>query len=256
MSFLDRVSSGIQPQPPRLLLYGTEGIGKTSFGASMPAPIFIDAEGGSAHVNAARAQGVTSYGALMEVIGGLYTEEHPFQTLVVDTVDWLEGLINAETIRRHPVTSKGKAVRHLRDYGWGDGYVYARGIWSEFLEGCDALREHRGMSICLLAHYKVKTVSAPDLDDYQCYTLSMGSDRITELLIQWADAVLFARDKVATRQSEDRTRAVNTGERVLCTTRRATHDAKNRYSLPDEIPFDRQAWATLSSHIQNYYTRS
>jgi hypothetical protein len=247
----------MKPQPPRILLYGTEGIGKTTFGASLPSPIFIDAEGGSAHVDVARFPAIADYAGIMGAMGCLYTEPHEFRALVVDTVDWLEAIINAETLRRHPVTSKGKRVSHLRDYGWGDGYAYALGIWQEFLQACDALRTHRGMIICLLAHYQQKTVSAPDLDDYQCYTLRMGSPRVGELLIQWADAVLFARDKVVTRQTDDRTRAVNTGERVMHTSRRATHDAKNRYDLPDELPFDRQAWATLSQKINDYYsTRS
>lgn len=252
MSYLASVISGVQPKPPRLLLYGTEGIGKTTFGASLPSPIFIDAEGGSDHVSAARFPRLGSYGEIMVALTELFQTEHSFQSLVIDTADWLEDLINAETIRRHPVTSKGRAVRHLRDYGWGDGYQYALSIWSEFLAGLDALRD-RGMIICILAHYHVRTIKAPDLDDYDTYTLKMSNRQVSEYLVQWADAVLFAKDKVATRQTEDRNRAVNTGERIIYTTRRATHDAKNRYGLPDELPFDRNAWATLSSYISNHY---
>jgi hypothetical protein len=252
-TFLDRIQQGRTPQPPRLLLYGTEGIGKTTFGASLPSPIFIDAEGGSAHVATSRFPHLPTYSEVMGAIVELYHENHNYKTLVIDTIDWLEELVSQETIRRHPTTSKGKRVAHLRDYGWGDGYQYALGIWKELLDGLDALRHQKGMIICLLAHYQIKRISAPDVDDYDVYTLKLSNKAVSDVVVQWVDALLFAKDKIATRVTEDRNRAVNTGQRVLYTTRKATHDAKNRFDLPEEIPFDQQAWATLSNHIATYY---
>ncbi|MDR0869400.1 MAG: ATP-binding protein [Planctomycetaceae bacterium] len=49
MSLLQTIQTGKAQAPPRLLIYGTEGIGKSTFGASAPKPIFIPTEDGLDH---------------------------------------------------------------------------------------------------------------------------------------------------------------------------------------------------------------
>ena len=54
--------------------------------------------------------------------------------------------------------------------------------------------------------------------------------------------------KVHTKQTEEgfdktRTRGIGTGDRIIRTTERPAHMAKNRMSLPEEMPLDFRAYA-------------
>lgn len=253
MSFLERISKGQIRKPPRVIVHGVNGIGKSTLAASMPSPLFIDAEKGSLQLSVDRAPELKTYDDLTGLIGDLFVSDHPYKTLVIDTVDWLEGLIIAEVIKRKPTTSKGKAVISIEDYGWGEGYKHAREVLLEILQGFDALRDEKNMGICLLAHTTLRTMQRPDIDDFQVYTVKSNNKQTGELLIEWSDLTMFACDEIRTREKDDRAKAVNTGRRVVYTTRMATHDAKNRYNLPPEITFDFNAWQTISNLIDQFY---
>lgn len=233
MSLLTQVHVGRQPAPRRVMLYGIQGVGKSSFASCAPQPIFLPTEDGLGEIDCHRVPLLESFDQMLIALSELYTEPHEYRTVVVDSLDWLERLIWADICAR-------RNVKSIEDIPYAKGYVFALENWRQFLEGLSALRNQRGMTVVLLAHAKIERFENPETDTYDRYVPRLH--RTASALIQeWCDEVLFATYKVYTKTSEEgfnRTRAqgIGSGERILRTSERPAHVAKNRLRLPDELP--------------------
>jgi len=245
---LDLIQRGRQRQPPRLVVYGPEGIGKSSFGAGSPNPIFLPLEDGLGEIDCARFPLARSYDEFLQYLGTVISGDHDFQTVVIDTLDWLEKLIWANVCRRFQVAHIEKA-----DGGYARGYNHALTEWKEVLEGLDLCRA-RGMAVVLLAHAKVERFEDPETQAYDRYTLRLHK-HADATIREWSDAVLFATQKFRV-QTEDagfnKTRGIakavgpDGGERVLRCTRSPACTAKNRYGITGEIPL---SWDEFAKHL-------
>jgi hypothetical protein len=231
--------------PPRLVLYGTEGIGKSTFGAGAPAPIFIPTEDGLGEIDCHKFPLARSLAEVTADLADLYREAHDYQTVVVDSLDWLERLIWDEVCREYGVKSIEKA-----DGGYAKGYMHALTPWREILTGLDALRSERGMVVILIAHAKVEKFEDPESAAYDRYSPRLHK-HATALVTEWADAVLFATRRFRTQTEEsgfNRTRTIaaplgaDGGERIIRTAGSPACIAKNRYGLPAELPL---SWNAL-----------
>lgn len=247
MELMKQIVTGKQALPRRVMVYGVHGIGKTTFGAMAPNPIFIQTEDGLANLEAPRFPLATAFDDVMAAVMGLYSEQHDYRTVVVDSADWLEQLIWKEIVRRRPTTDRGRDVTSIEDYGFAKGYVYALEPWREVLDGLNALRNERGMMVILIAHAKIERFENPETDAYDRYSPRLNK-HASALLQEWCDEVLFATYRVHTRQTDEgfdktRTRGIGTGDRIIRTTERPAHMAKNRLSLPEEMPLDFAAYA-------------
>lgn len=235
---LASVNKSPQLAPPRIVLYAPQGVGKTTFGSHAPGPIILPFEDGIGTLQVEHFPVLKSWGDGQEALAALCNEEHAYQTAVVDTLDWLEPLVWAETCARNKWNS-------IEDPGFGKGYVAAAQTWREFFAGLDYIRATRGLQIILLAHTHVKTFHDPVVGDYDRFQIKLH-ERSAAIAEEWADAVLFANHKtyLSTTKgafNKESTRGVGTGERVLYTEGRPGFKAKNRYSLPPELPFTYQA---------------
>lgn len=229
---LSNIITGVRMQPPRVVLYGPHGIGKTTFGASAYKPIFLPFEDGEGKLAAARFPRVTTYTMFGDAITALLREKHDFSTVIADTLDWMEPIIWAETCRRHGWAS-------IETPSYGKGYLAANEVWNEALSGFDALRA-KGMSTILLAHSEIKLFQDPAIDHYDRYQLKLQK-RAAELVQEWGDAVLFATYMVDIKKTDTgfgrkTVRGEGSGERMIWTEERPSHYAKNRYNLPPQIP--------------------
>ncbi|GMU38263.1 MAG: AAA family ATPase [Phycisphaerae bacterium] len=240
MSLMEQVQRGRRSVPRRVLLYGTQGVGKTTWGAMAEAPVFIQTEDGLAHLECDRFPLATRYGDVLAALGGLYTQPHEYRTVIVDSLDWLERLIWTEVCQK-------RGVENIEDIGYGKGYVFALTQWREVLQGLDALHNERGMTIILIAHAQIERFANPETDTYDRYSPRL--QKLASALVQeWCDEVLFATYRVhtkTTKEAFDRTRVqgIGQGERILRTAERPAHVAKNRLSLPDELPLDYRVFA-------------
>lgn len=242
MKLLEQIQSGTQTKPRRVLLYGAHGVGKSTWGSMAESPIFISTEDGLDDIDCRSFPLARGYDDVLAALGELYSEEHDYRTVVVDSLDWMERLIWAEVCRN-------RGVESIEDIGYAKGYVFALTQWREILEGLDALRNERGMTVILIAHARIEKFDNPETDSYDRYSPALH--RLASALVQeWCTEVLFATYRVHTKTTDkgfDRKRVhgIGSGERILHTTERPAHVAKNRLSLPDELPLDYRVFAAL-----------
>lgn len=244
---LNSISRGQRIGPPRLIIYGPHGVGKNTFAAGAPNPIFIPVEEGQGALDVASFPLLKTYAEVEAAIGSLFTGEHDFQTVAIDSLDWLEPLIWQETCTRN-------GWNNIEEPGWGKGYGAADHVWREFFGGLSALRDVKKMSVILTAHCQIKKFNDPNTDSYDRYQIKLH-DRGAALAQEWADSVLFANYRVYTEKTDAGfkktiVRGKGHGERVLFTEERPAHYAKNRWSLPPEMPFQKEgAFPVLLDHI-------
>lgn len=234
---LAAVTRGKQKRPQKIVLYGTEGVGKSTWAGDAPGAIFLPLEDGSHHLDVARLPRALSWG---DVIDGLdvLAGEHEYRTLVIDTLDALEPVVWARTCTTK--MNGDKRVSNIEDYGYAKGYVYALDVWRDLTARLDALVA-RGMSVVLISHAALATVKNPDAEDYQRYDLKLHH-KASALLREWADHVLFAATDVGIAKINQRTKVTSLGERVLHTTSSPAWSAKTRSAAPARLPLAWSEW--------------
>lgn len=248
---LDSIRTGKSLNPPRILLYAPHKFGKSSFGSNAPKPIFIQTEDGLGNIDVPSFPLAKSLPEVYEAMAILYTSEHDFQTLVLDSLDWLEPLIWAEVVKENPTDAKGRKITEVSDLGYGLGYKLAAQKWDEFLSRLNAIRLERNMTIILLAHDEVKKFDDPEKGTYNFYGPKLQKTA-GEKVMEWADAILFGNYQVVLATDKgafgapDKVRVLGHGGRILLTQEKPSAMAGNRYNMPAEIniPADDTKWAS------------
>jgi hypothetical protein len=246
--------------PPRVLLVGTEGIGKSTWASKAPSPIFLPTEDGLDSIDCetftwedGKRKRAKDFQEVREALTGLANEPHSFRTVVIDSADWLEKLILANVCRRF-----GK--KNIEDIGYAKGYTYALDEWTETLDLLTKCRT-RGMCVILNAHAKIERFEDPENPSYDRYSPRLHK-HAQALLTEWVDAVLFATRKMTTKREDDtdktsRQLAVpvgkDGGERILRTVGGPACVAKNRYDLPPELPL---SWGAFADGLKAFMIRT
>ena len=239
MALLASVTCGKQHQPPRIMIYGSEGVGKSTFSASAPNPIFIQTEDGLSEIATSKLPLCTSFDEVMLQLQAVRDEEHEYATVVVDSLDWLERLIWDRVCADYGVKSIEKA-----DGGYGKGYTHALTYWRQVVKTLNEIRTRRNMAVILVAHAKVERFEDPEHPAYDRYTPRLHK-AANSLVCEWVDAVLFATRRMRVDSTTGKAAPVGAdgGERVLRTNGSPAYSAKNRYSLPTEMSLSWQAFA-------------
>lgn len=228
--------SASTPRPHRVVLYGVEGVGKTTFGATAPRPIFIGTEDGSGALSVDRFPRPERWSDIHEALDVLTLETHQYETLVLDSLDWAEPLIWAHCCERD-----GKAS--IEAYGYGKGYNEALSEGRLFLSGLERLQAKRAMNVIIIAHGHLKMLKNPAGDDFERWTLKVN-EKLGGAVREWAETVLFANFETYTKENaNDRKIGFSTGRRLLYTTKTAAYEAKNRFALPEELELSWDAYA-------------
>lgn len=229
-----QIIEGIRARAQRVIIYGPEGIGKSSFAAQFPEPLFIDTEGSTDNMPVRRLKKPTSYTMLKNELASIKANPTCCKTLIIDTIDWAESLIVDDVCATH-----GK--KGIEDFGYGNGYTYAREEMGRFLNLLQDLIEI-GINIVLTAHAQIRKFEQPDeMGAYDRYELKLGkktSSQTAPLVKEWADMVLFANYKTVVMTTDTKKKKATGGQRVIYTQHHPAWDAKNRHGLPEEIPLD------------------
>ena len=238
-----QITKGKRARAQRVVIYGPEGIGKSSLAAQFPNPLFIDTEGSTDNMDVTRADKPTSWTMLMNHIAFVKANPTICQTLVIDTIDWAEALALQYICAQH-----GKSG--IEDFGWGSGYTYLIEEIGRLLDRLQELVE-LGINVVLTAHAQVKKFTKPDeLGGYDRYELKLSNKKtetnVSAKVKEWADMVLFLNYKtyIITDEKTKKQKAQG-GQRVMQTTHSPSWDAKNRHNLPEELPMDFAAIAHI-----------
>lgn len=239
MGLLEQIEAGRKPRPRRALVYGVQGVGKSSFAALSQRPIFIQTEDGLANIDCDRLPLARSTKDVLDAIGALYAETHEYRTVVIDSLDWLERMIWDDVCGEFGVKYLEKA-----DGGYGKGYTYALPRWRTLLDGLDALREQRGMAVILIAHARAEKFQTPENTAHDRFAPRLH--KLASAIVQeWCDEVFFATYSAISDPS--RVKPESAPERVMRTAEGPTHVAKNRLSMPAELPLE---WAAYDYYAQ------
>jgi hypothetical protein len=241
---LAAITKGPVRAPSRIVIYGTEGIGKSTWASHAASVIWLPVEEGANALDVQRFPKVTTWGDLVTAIDTLTNDEHSFKTLVIDTLDALEPIVWARTVATR--LNGDKRVNSIEDYGFAKGYIYALDYWGEVLQRLDTLRDKRGLDIILVAHAALVTIKSPDTEDWQRYDLKLHQ-KASAKVREWADHCLFATNQLGMSKLNQRMKVTSMGERVLHTVSAAGWAAKTRSNAPAELPLSYEAWVEATA---------
>lgn len=241
-----QITKGKRARAQKVVVYGPEGIGKSTFAAQFPEPLFIDTEGSTDNMDVSRLDKPSSYTMLKNEIAWVKANPTVCKTLVIDTIDWAESLVIADVCAQH--SKKG-----IEDFGWGNGYTYTKEEMGRLLNQLGELVD-LGINVVLTAHAQMRKFEQPDeMGSYDRWELKLGkktSSQTAPLVKEWADMVLFANYKTVVMTADNGKKKATGGQRVLYTQHHPAWDAKNRHGLPEEMPFDYAGIAHIFNQAQ------
>lgn len=229
-----KISSGKIARPLRVVIYGPEGIGKSTLAAGAPSPLFLDTERGSGHLDVKRVS-INSFAdlkdALETVVGLVKTKAFEYKSLVLDTAD------NLWRLCADHVCAVGKK-NSIEDFGYGKGYGMAFDTFRDVLHALDFINRH-GVWIVVVSHAMVEKIAPPDAAEYSKYCIKVSAPTkqaqvAREYLKEWCDCLLFAHYEVTVNTEQKR--AMGGAERILSTSSHPAWEAKNRVGLPEHLP--------------------
>jgi hypothetical protein len=228
MSGVLNITRGRRHAAVRGTLYGIEGIGKTTLATQFPAPLVLDTEDGTNHLDVARAS-IHDWKTLTLALTELAVNAQGYKTIIIDSADWAERLLIEWLLK-----TSGK--KSIEEFGFGKGYTMLAEHWTRFLASCDVLIG-QGVNVVFVAHSSVKRTSPPDqTDGYDRYELKL-TKQVSPLLREWCDLLLFCNYRTKLVEGSDgRLKATGGKERIMHAEHSAAWDAKNRFGLPAEMP--------------------
>jgi hypothetical protein len=249
------ILTGIKPEPFRLTIHGTEGIGKSTFAACAPEPVFVQTEDGLGQIDVSKFPLAEDFDTVIKNLNDLLNEKHEFQTVVIDSVDWLEKLVIAKILTENKKQTLGEVG------GYGGGYGLLSFYFAKVINICNELRKKKGMNIVMIAHTKIDKVIDPTGASFDQFAPRLDK-RINGLVKEWSDIIAFATHHLIKKEVDEgfqKKRTVakeieeNGNTRIIYLESSPDKVAKSRYnSLPKEMPLDgNKFFETLWEAIYN-----
>ena len=224
------ITKGKIDRAQKVVIYGAEGIGKSGLAAKFPDPLFIDTEGGTAHMDVRRIEKPQSWEEMLSMVKEVAATKDVCRTLVLDTADWAEQLIVSYLCTKYKQNS-------IESFGYGKGYTYLGEEFSRLLGALDTVLAS-GVHVVVTAHAKMRKFEQPDeMGAYDRWEMKL-SKQVAPLLKEWCDILLFCNYQTFVVTSENNTQKARGGKRVMYTSHHPAWDAKSRVPLPEVLELD------------------
>lgn len=224
------ITKGKIDRAQKVVIYGSEGIGKSSLATEFPNPLFIDTEGGTAHMDVRRIEKPQSWEEMLSVVKEVAAAKNVCKTLVLDTADWAEQLIVSYLCTKYKQNA-------IESFGYGKGYTYLGEEFSRLLGALDMVLAS-GIHVVVTAHAKMRKFEQPDeMGAYDRWEMKL-SKQVAPLLKEWCDILLFCNYQTFVVTSENNTQKAQGGKRVMYTSHHPAWDAKSRVQLPEFLELD------------------
>ena len=239
MSILSKIKTGRAPRAQKVVIYAPEGFGKSTIASKFPDALFLDIEGSTSQMDVSRLgrEDLPTLASVEQALAAI-VKERACQTVVIDTIDWLEQMA-LEAIVKDAGSDK---IKGIEDFGYGKGYTVLRERVTLLLARFDAVVQG-GINVVLLAHSRVVKFEPPDgAGPFDRWELKL-SKHVAPLIKEWADMLLFGnfRTQVKERDKHDagaQFKGVGGKERQMHCVRAAAWDAKNRHGMGDAEKWD------------------
>ena len=236
------IVTGVEKTPIKTVIYGAEGVGKSSLAAKFPNALFLDTEGGTSRLDVRRIK-ITSWEELLATVKEVIASPDVCKSLVIDTADWAESYCIDYVCNKYRQAS-------IESFGYGKGYTYLQEEFGEFLKLLNVLTEV-GINPVIIAHGKPRKFELPDeqgaFDRYE----TKLTRQVAPLIKEWCDMLLFCNYKTFVVTTENNSKKAQGGKRVMYTSHNPCWDAKNRFNLPDELDLDFKSIAHLFEDVSS-----
>jgi hypothetical protein len=262
MSYKDKLIVMDVVDPPRILIYGDAGVGKTSLAAQFPKPLFLMIEDGKNDTTERlKIEGwdrrvIENYSDVYNILQEIYNDDYPHQTLVIDSLSALEAMIHDEVLLRPD--EKGNMHDRIGDFPYGAGYGYALDVWNQFLQCVEMIRISKRMTIVFVAHSNIVKFDDPQTSSYSRYEIKLqNSEKISarKLVEGTMDAVLLLKKDVSAKKEPSKGkvegRAIpESANTFIHAAQNAAFVAKSRYGIPSKTVFrEGQGYAVLAPYL-------
>ena len=236
------INSGKISRAIKTVIYGTEGIGKSTLAAQFPGALFIDAEGGTAQMDVRRIEAPKTWDELLSDVREVAQNPGICETLILDTADFSEQMLISHICKKH--NQKG-----IESFGYGKGYTYVGEEWQKLMAAFDAVIR-AGMNVTVIAHARQRKIELPDQAGAFDHWEMKLTKQVAPLLKEWADLLLFCNYKTYVVTTDNDTKKAQGGKRVMYTSHNPVYDAKNRHGLPEELPLSFEGIAGIFSNAE------
>ena len=243
------ITTGVKQKPYKLLIYGTSGIGKSTFANRALKPFVLQTEESHEELGTPRSPLAKTFDEFIEYGTWLLKNEHDFKTIIIDSLDWLEELASQSVVTDYGVESITDTA-----FAYGKGNRLVADKMKRIEKMCDLLVD-KGLNVMLVAHADIKRYDDPRNDGYDRYEPKLNK-QTAAIWTEWSHGVLFANQEATTVEKKgaigDKTRAVDTTERLLYTVEQPAYKAKNRWNLPPKIIL---SFKEFDKHYQAFYAK-
>ncbi len=227
------IIKGKRAVPQKIMIYGVEGIGKSTLASQVQDTLFIDIEGRLDHIDCHRGPQVKSYDQLNDHLRWALGQS--YKAIAIDTFDAMERLIWEKVCAEASVES-------IEKIGYAKGYQFALAYWIKIVKALEIVQQKTNAHIVLVGHHAIKRFDDPAGDSFDFYTPKLHKDAMS-LLKEWVNYIFFVRYKILTKAAGDgfntKKKALQSNDRVILTRPRPTHVAKSSsLQLPEEIAFN------------------
>ena len=238
------IRNTVSSRPLRAIIYGPDGVGKSTFCADSKGAVFIPTEDGLVNIDARAVDKVSSWAELIDSVKFL-AKESSCETIVIDALDGAERLCWSAVCERG--NGKG-AVASIESFGYGAGFTAALEMWSSLVHVLDRSNK----SVLLIAHSERKTVKNPTGEDYDSIQIKLHA-KAASMLREWVDVVGFAEFRYSVSGDKNAKKAVGSGKRVLRTGANPSYSSKSRFDIPACISLE---WPLFESEVEKSRVRT